>query len=80
MSWTIRCDDMTTVTAFSLPGGPSSLGYVTRESDKCAPCQEDFQPIHCHTRRGICIDYMPRQLDASMQWPLARHALATHNI
>jgi hypothetical protein len=44
MSWTIRCDDMTTVTAFPLPGSPSSLGYMTRESDKCTPRQQALTP------------------------------------
>lgn len=37
MKWTIRCDDLTTVTAFPLPGSPHAFGYVTRESDKCVP-------------------------------------------
>ncbi len=36
MEWTIKCDDLTTVTAFPLPGSTAALGYVTRESDKCA--------------------------------------------
>ena len=37
MVWTIRCDDLTTVTAFPLPGSPPAFGYITRESDKCEP-------------------------------------------
>ena len=40
MVWTIRCDDLTTVTAFPLPGSSPALGYVTRESDKCALSQD----------------------------------------
>ena len=40
MEWTIRCDDLTTVTAFPLPGSPAAFGYVTRESDKCALSQD----------------------------------------
>ena len=32
--WTIRCDDLNTVTVFPLPGRSAAFGYVTRESDK----------------------------------------------
>jgi hypothetical protein len=79
MSWTIRCDDMTTVTAFPLPGCPGSLGYVTRESDKCAPCQQDLTPSTV-TGDGASAYIACLGNWMLMQWPFERHALATHNI
>lgn len=37
MVWTIRCDELNTVTAFALPGSAATFGYVTRESDRYSP-------------------------------------------